>query len=145
MRAQIFEFAVSTQIACGPVTSKSRRPALAHMFWYSSPYAERSARPVKENGVDVEELGQADGTHWCLAGGTDVEILNVIDDPSRLLLSPAAFVTVQAATWSLAAPALASLVLIGVSITGVDVSDQPGSPWGAVGGEEFCQWPRAAQ
>jgi hypothetical protein len=32
------------------------------------------------------ELGQADVTHWQLADGTDVEILNIIDDHSRLAL-----------------------------------------------------------
>jgi transposase InsO family protein len=43
------------------------------------------------------ELWQADTTHWHLADGTDVEILNVIDDHSRLLLAAAAFRTVKAA------------------------------------------------
>ena len=33
------------------------------------------------------ERWQADITHWRLAGGTDVEILNVIDDHSRLLVA----------------------------------------------------------
>ena len=33
------------------------------------------------------ELWQADTTHWRLADGSDVEILNLIDDHSRLLLA----------------------------------------------------------
>jgi len=33
------------------------------------------------------ERWQADITHWSLAGGTDVEVLNVIDDHSRLLVA----------------------------------------------------------
>ncbi len=33
------------------------------------------------------ECWQADTTHWALADGTDVEILNVIDDHSRLLVA----------------------------------------------------------
>ena len=33
------------------------------------------------------ELWQADTTHWRLADGTDVEILDLIDDHSRLLLA----------------------------------------------------------
>jgi transposase InsO family protein len=40
---------------------------------------------------------QADVTHWTLADGTDVEILNVIDDHSRLLVASRAFNTAKAA------------------------------------------------
>jgi transposase InsO family protein len=43
------------------------------------------------------ECWQADTTHWPLADGTDVEILNVIDDHSRLLVASRAFVTAKAA------------------------------------------------
>ncbi len=37
------------------------------------------------------ECWQADTTHWALADGTEVEILNVIDDHSRLLVASRAF------------------------------------------------------
>ena len=43
------------------------------------------------------ECWQADTTHWTLAGGAEVEILNVIDDHSRLLVASRAFVTTKAA------------------------------------------------
>ena len=43
------------------------------------------------------ELWQADATHWSLATGTSVEILNLVDDHSRLLLAAVAFPTVKAA------------------------------------------------
>jgi transposase InsO family protein len=43
------------------------------------------------------ECWQADTTHWALADGTDVEILNVIDDHSRLLVASRTFVTAKAA------------------------------------------------
>jgi len=43
------------------------------------------------------ECWQADTTHWTLANGTDVEILNVIDDHSRLLVASRGFVTAKAA------------------------------------------------
>jgi transposase InsO family protein len=36
------------------------------------------------------ELWQADITHWPLAGGADAEILNIVDDHSRLLAASAA-------------------------------------------------------
>jgi transposase InsO family protein len=42
------------------------------------------------------EMWQADITHWRLADGTDVEILNMIDDHSRLFLTSQAFSTVKA-------------------------------------------------
>jgi transposase InsO family protein len=43
------------------------------------------------------EMWQADVTHWRLAGGRDVEILNMIDDHSRLFLASRAFPTTKAA------------------------------------------------
>jgi len=43
------------------------------------------------------ECWQADTTHWALTDGTEVEILNVIDDHSRLLVASRAFVTAKAA------------------------------------------------
>jgi transposase InsO family protein len=43
------------------------------------------------------ELWQADTTHWRLADGSDVEILDLIDDHSRLCLASAAFRTVKGA------------------------------------------------
>src|SRR6266851_2604361 len=42
------------------------------------------------------EMWQADATHWQLADGSDVEILNLIDDHSRLALACVAFPTVKA-------------------------------------------------
>jgi transposase InsO family protein len=42
------------------------------------------------------ECWQADTTHWHLEGGTDVEILNIIDDHSRLVVASRAFVTTKA-------------------------------------------------
>jgi transposase InsO family protein len=43
------------------------------------------------------ECWQADVTHWALGDGTEVEILNIIDDHSRLLVASRAFVTTKAA------------------------------------------------
>lgn len=42
------------------------------------------------------ELWQADTTHWRLADGTDIEILDLVDDHSRLCLAAHAFRTVKA-------------------------------------------------
>jgi transposase InsO family protein len=53
------------------------------------------------------EMWQADATHWQLADGSGVEIVNLIDDHSRFCLASIAFRTVKAAdvleTFSLAA------------------------------------------
>ena len=43
------------------------------------------------------QMWQADTTHWRLHDGTDVEILNVLDDHSRVLVASDTFVTVKAA------------------------------------------------
>ena len=43
------------------------------------------------------ERWQADITHWALADGTDVEILNIIDDHSRLAVASAARFSFKAA------------------------------------------------
>ena len=43
------------------------------------------------------EMWQADITHWRLAGGEHAEILNMIDDHSRLFLASRAFPTTKAA------------------------------------------------
>jgi transposase InsO family protein len=43
------------------------------------------------------QLWQTDATHWVLADGSAVEILNVIDDHSRLLIAATPFRTVKAA------------------------------------------------
>jgi transposase InsO family protein len=42
------------------------------------------------------EMWQADSTHWQLVDGTDVEILNLIDDHSRLVLASVALPSVKA-------------------------------------------------
>jgi transposase InsO family protein len=43
------------------------------------------------------EMWQADATHWMLGDGTDVEILNLIDDHSRLVLASVGFPAIKAA------------------------------------------------
>lgn len=42
------------------------------------------------------ERWQSDVTHWRLAGGKDVEILNFLDDHSRLVVRSEAFAVVRA-------------------------------------------------
>jgi transposase InsO family protein len=42
------------------------------------------------------ECWQADTTHWALADGADVEVLNVLDDHSRYLVASRAFIATKA-------------------------------------------------
>ena len=42
-------------------------------------------------------MWQADATHWLLADGSEVEILNLIDDHSRLVVASVTFQTIKAA------------------------------------------------
>jgi transposase InsO family protein len=66
------------------------------------------------------ECWQADVTHWALADGSEVEILNMIDDHSRLLVASRAFGIIKApdvvetfhqaaATWGLPASMLTDI------------------------------------
>ncbi len=43
------------------------------------------------------ECRQADTTHWPLSDGTDVGVLNIIDDRSRLVVASRASLTTKAA------------------------------------------------
>ena len=59
------------------------------------PHKRPRASFVRFEAALPNELWQADTTHWRLADGSDVEILNLIDDHSRLLLAAVAFRTVK--------------------------------------------------
>lgn len=50
---------------------------------------------VRFEADQPNERWQADATHWRLADGTDVEILNILDDHSRLLVVSNAYRAVQ--------------------------------------------------
>ena len=66
--------------------------------WVCHPAASQAA-PQSWRRFQAElpnECWQADTTHWALADGSDVEILNVIDDHSRLLVASLAFRTAKA-------------------------------------------------
>ncbi len=61
------------------------------------PHKRPKASFVRFEADLPNEMWQADSTHWLLADGTDVEILNVIDDHSRLCLASVAVPTLKAA------------------------------------------------
>lgn len=61
------------------------------------PHKRPRASFIRFEAALPNELWQTDATHWALADGSPVEILNVIDDHSRLLVGSVAFSTVKAA------------------------------------------------
>jgi transposase InsO family protein len=94
---------------CGPVTivhHLGRRFALVpspatvwrilrrHELITPQPHKRPRSSWVRFEAALPNELWQADATHWRLADGRPVEILDLVDDHSRLLLAAAAFRTV---------------------------------------------------
>lgn len=70
-----------------PSTSTIRR--ILHTAGLITPEPRKRPRSsyVRFEAAQPNETWQSDFTHWRLADGTDVEILNWLDDHSRLLLS----------------------------------------------------------
>lgn len=70
-----------------PSTSTIRR--ILHTAGLITPEPRKRPRSsyVRFEATQPNETWQSDFTHWRLADGTDVEILNWLDDHSRLLLS----------------------------------------------------------
>jgi transposase InsO family protein len=56
-------------------------------FVVPQPHKRPRSSIIRFEADQPNERWQADVTHWMLADGTDVEILNVIDDHSRLLIA----------------------------------------------------------
>ena len=66
-------------------------------FVTPQPYKRPKSSYVRFEAAMPNERWQADVTHWKLASGMQVEILNVLDDHSRLLVAAHARVTTKAA------------------------------------------------
>lgn len=80
-----------------PSTATVWRILRRHDLITPQPHKRPRSSFIRFEAALPNELWQADTTHWRLADGTDVEILDVIDDHSRLLLAADAFRTVKAA------------------------------------------------
>ena len=61
------------------------------------PHKRPRSSMIRFEAALPNQLWQTDATHWALADGSAVEILNVIDDHSRLLVAATPFRTVKAA------------------------------------------------
>jgi transposase InsO family protein len=66
-------------------------------FIVPEPHKRPKCSYVRFSAELPNELWQADTTHWALSDGTDVEVLNMIDDHSRFLVASRAFKTTKAA------------------------------------------------
>jgi len=70
-----------------PAISTIRRIITAALLVTSEPRKRPRTSYTRFAADQPNETWQSDFTHWALADGTDVEILNWLDDHSRLLLS----------------------------------------------------------
>ena len=70
-----------------PATSTIRRILHAAGLITPEPRKRPKSSYIRFQADQPNETWQSDFTHWALADGTDVEILNWLDDHSRLLLS----------------------------------------------------------
>lgn len=70
-----------------PATSTIRRIITTAALVTPEPRKRPKSSYVRFAADQPNETWQSDFTHWALADGTDIEILNWLDDHSRLLLS----------------------------------------------------------
>lgn len=82
---------------CSPAVSTIWRVLCRRGFVTPQPQKRPRSSFVRFEAEMPNERWQADITHWALAGGTDVEILNVLDDHARLLVASDAKVVFKAA------------------------------------------------
>lgn len=75
---------------CSPAVSTIWRILTARGFVTPQPHKRPKASYVRFAAEQPNERWQTDITHWPLADGTDIEILNWIDDHSRLCLASTA-------------------------------------------------------
>lgn len=77
-----------------PAISTIRRLLHKHQLIVPQPKKRPRSSYIRFEAEQPNETWQSDFTHWPLADGTDVEILNFLDDHSRFLLGCRAFIPV---------------------------------------------------
>jgi transposase InsO family protein len=80
-----------------PAVSTIWRILRRHGLITPEPHKRPRSSFIRFEAALPNELWQTDATHWALADGRPVEILNMLDDHSRLLVAAEAFETVKAA------------------------------------------------
>ena len=80
-----------------PAASTIWRMLVRRGFVIPQPHKRPKSSYIRFQADQPNERWQADATHWALADGTDIEILNILDDHSRLLIASTAHLTVTGA------------------------------------------------
>lgn len=84
------------QLGTSPSRPTIWRILRSHGLIEPQPHKRPKSSWIRFQAELPNEMWQADATHWQLADGTDLEILNLIDDHSRFCLASVAFCTVKA-------------------------------------------------
>lgn len=82
---------LAQQVLPVPSTSTIRRILHHHGLVTPQPRKRPKSSYIRFQADQPNECWQSDFTHWALADGTDVEILNWLDDHSRYLLAATAY------------------------------------------------------
>ena len=81
-----------------PATSTIWRILTRRGFVTPQPQKRPTSSLIRFVAEQPNQMWQADITHWPLADGTDIEILNILDDHSRLLIASVAAATFTGTT-----------------------------------------------
>ncbi len=95
--AHTIAFHLAEHHGVAPAVSTIWRILTLRGFVIPQPQKRPRSSFIRFEADQPNERWQADITHWALADGTDVEILNIIDDHSRLLVGSDARVTTKGA------------------------------------------------
>jgi transposase InsO family protein len=82
--AATIAFHLEARHGTAPAVSTIWRILSARGFVTPQPHKRPKASYIRFQAAQPNERWQTDTTHWLLADGTDVEILNILDDHSRL-------------------------------------------------------------
>lgn len=94
--AHTIAFHLATRDGSSPSVSAIYRALRRRGFITPAPRKRPKATYVRFEADLPNECWQGDMTHWALADGTEVEILNFIDDFSRLVIAAEALVVTKA-------------------------------------------------
>jgi transposase InsO family protein len=91
--AHTIAYHLTERHGCSPAVSSIWRILTRRGFITPQPRKRPKSSFIRFEAAQPNERWQADTTHWSLGDGTGVEILNIIDDHSRLLLASDAYRT----------------------------------------------------
>jgi len=94
--AQTIVHHLQLRFGASPARATIWRILKAHGLVTPQPQKRPRSSWIRFEAELPNEMWQADSTHWLLADGSEVEILNLVDDHSRFCLASVAFRTVKA-------------------------------------------------